>query len=218
MLVAIAAISAAALWATRQASSAKKSPGASDVTAPSTSEAIELNGELEEETWRGSGRTGAFLSPGTHDPARPYSDARVMHDATNLYVGLYAADQEMKSKSDAFQLAFIDPRDGSTLLLSIGVDKVVKEKRMVNGQSQAWSSGIKFGIDADGTLDDPSDEDEEWIIEAAIPLASLGLEHGREIRASFARCDTPKGSEERCGSWGEGPDGGVAGRIVLGGL
>lgn len=217
VLTGVAVIGVAAWWAAHPRASAPPSTS-SIVTVPSTRDKLVLDGELEEESWRSSGRTGAFVAPGSTEQARPYSDARMLRDAEHLHIALYAADQDEK-KGDAFLLAFLDARDGSTLLLSIGVDKVVREKKVVNGVEQPWTSGVQFGVDADGTLDDPSDEDEEWIVEASIPLASLGATVAtRELRASFARCDTPKGSAERCGSWGEGADGGIAGTLRLAGL
>ena len=214
----ILVVGSVAWWATRTPRHLPPT-ASSAIAVPSIQETLELNGELEEESWRDSGRTGAFVAPGSTEAARPYSDARFLHDAKNLYVGLYAADQDEKRGVDAFLLAFIDPRDDSTLTLSVSIDKVVKEKRVRGGVASEWASGIQLGVDADGTLDDPSDEDEEWIVEAAIPLASLGITaQTRELRASIARCDTPKDSPERCGAWGAAPDGGIVGRLVLAGL
>lgn len=190
--------------------------GSGPLAIPGVRERIELDGELVETPWLSAARTGAFLAPRTPESSRPYSDARFLHDADNLYVALYAADQDMRRGTDAFLLAFLDPRDGSTLALSISVDKQVREKRVRNGVDSAWESGIRFAVDSDGTLDDASDEDEEWIVEAAIPLASLGVTPATsELRASIARCDTPKDSVTRCGAWGVARDGGIGGALML---
>ena len=62
-------------------------------------------------------------------------------------------------------------------------------------------AGARAAVEVEETLDDPRDEDEEWVVEAAIPLAALpdggGALHAR-------RCDTPKDGIERCGAW-DGP-------------
>jgi hypothetical protein len=59
-------------------------------------------------------------------------------------------------------------------------------------------------VDADGTMNQPEDEDEEWIVEGAIPLRSLGVEgagRGASLRVELRRCDTPKGGTARCGEY-----------------
>ena len=67
-----------------------------------------------------------------------------------------------------------------------------------------WSSVVTVGHDLDGTPNSPMDQDEEWVIELAIPLASIGLEgvKGEQIAFSISRCDKPKESARVCGSWG----------------
>jgi hypothetical protein len=42
------------------------------------------------------------------------------------------------------------------------------------GADRAWDSGTRVACDTDGTIDDPRDDDEEWVVELAVPLASLG--------------------------------------------
>ena len=54
-------------------------------------------------------------------------------------------------------------------------------------------------IDFDeGTLDDPRDDDEEWVDELAVPLTLAGPPL---LAVHVARCDTPKDGVERCGVW-----------------
>jgi len=47
---------------------------------------------------------------------------------------------------------------------------------------------------APGVLNDPSDEDEEWVVEAALPLMALGLAAapGTRFSVAISRCDTPR--------------------------
>jgi hypothetical protein len=61
---------------------------------------------------------------------------------------------------------------------------------------------VLIGRDVDGTVDDPSGEDdEEWLAEIAIPLAELGLAGapGERVRFSLERCDTMREGDRRCG-------------------
>jgi len=139
-------------------------------------DAIAIDGKLDEPAWNASARVFTFTDQGAE--ARPFSQVRMLHDAQHLYVGLYAADQDIRS-SDRFQLVVGDQ--------TLAIDP--------HGQVAPVTSGASAAIDLDGTIDDPSDEDEEWVIELAMPLPAQPF----AIRAS--RCDTPKDGVERCGSW-----------------
>jgi len=57
----------------------------------------------------------------------------------------------------------------------------------------------------DGTPNHPEDNDEEWVLEIAIPLESLGLNGapGERIGLSMHRCDTTHRGKRVCGAWGE---------------
>jgi len=72
-----------------------------------------------------------------------------------------------------------------------------------------WNSGAHLSTERDGTLNKPDDNDEEWVIELAIPFDALGLkgEKGERIGFSVHRCDTPHSGVRSCGSWGEGNGG-----------
>jgi hypothetical protein len=72
------------------------------------------------------------------------------------------------------------------------------------GDGAAWRSTPSAGADHDGTLNDATDDDEEWVIELAIPLRELGLEGkaGEHLWFSARRCDTPKSSRRTCSAAG----------------
>jgi hypothetical protein len=186
---------------------------------PRINQAIRLDGELDEPVWNAiSARTGPFVDT-TGGEARPYSDARFMYDAENLYMALYAADDNIQATvtqhdgpvwiDDAFSLHLTpaEPKSSPTYLFDISPAGVVTDAKRVPGGKDdvSWESGIRLGVDKDGTLNDPHDLDEEWVIEAAIPLRSMGLESnpGTRILVDIGRCDTPRNTKEkRCGGWG----------------
>ena len=133
---------------------------------------IELDGELNEPLWNGAVRTGAFVNE-QGQPAAPYSDARFVVTRDAVFVALYAADEDIRS-DDAFELEI-----GGKRLRYTPADK-----------------GPNVGVDMDGTLNDSSDLDEEWIIETRIPRADLPR---GEVPVHVRRCDTPKDGIRRCG-------------------
>ena len=162
---------------------------------------ITLDGELGEAAWlRATARTNAFVTESGDDPARPYSDARMLWGGEQLYVALYAADEDIRP-GDLFHVE----------LEGYGKEHV---RRILDVApfGPATEGGIRFGRDLDGTVGDASDDDEEWVVEVAIPLRSLGLtgQPGERIAFSVHRCDTPKGGTRFCGSWGE-----VSSRVLV---
>jgi hypothetical protein len=178
---------------------------------------IVLDGDSDDPGWitaPGPARTGPFVSP-AGGAARPYSDARLVWGDGHLYVLLYAADEDVRSRSDAFRMAFF--RDGATYAVAISASGAVHdEARDAEGRVDArWRSGTHVSREIDGTLDDPRDTDEEWSLEIALPLASLGMngERGERVGFSVDRCDAPDRSQLACGGWiGEGRD---RGQLVL---
>ncbi len=135
-----------------------------------------INGELDEPAWNSSALVAVFSDHGTE--ARPYSQIRVLHDAQHLYLGLYAADQDIHG-NEQFHVR-------------VGDRELAIDPR---GHIAPPLPGATAAVDLDGTIDDPSDEDEEWVIELALPLPAP------PFTISSSRCDTPKDGIERCGNW-----------------
>ena len=159
------------------------------VVVPDVGALPELDGELDDAIWQAPvARTGAFLD--AHGaPARPYSDARVAWTKGYLVVALYAADEDIRTSGEA--------ADAFRVVLGEHAFDVT-----ASGELRGAPAGARAGHDADGTLDDPSNDDEEWVIELVVPLASLGLEgrEGEHLAFSAARCDTTHDGVRRCGA------------------
>lgn len=160
-----------------------------ELVVPDVDGALELDGELGDAIWLGDiARTGAFLDA-SGAPARPYSDARVVSARGQLIVALYAADEDIRTTGplrDVFHVTI----GGATFDVS------------ATGELRGAPPGTRIGHDLDGTVDDPSDDDEEWVTELAIPLAALGLQDRAGERVAFAveRCDTTRDGTRSCSS------------------
>lgn len=196
-----------------------------ELVVPRAAGEITIDGELEDPGWTASlARTGAFVDG--DKPAHPYSDARFVHRDGQLFVVLYAADEDIRIAeakhddplylSDAFELVFRTPR--GELLIDVSPGGVVTDaRRSVGGATDfAWESHARVSVDRDGTVDDPSDQDEEWVVEMAIPLDALGLtgESGERVGLTMRRCDRVPNAGRVCGTWGAAPR---EGTLVLGG-
>lgn len=179
---------------------------------------IKADGELDEETWRDAARTESFLDQQTGELSRPYSDTRLLWDEKNLYLARYAADEDINATArhdeplwlkDAFSIRISIPGRADAFGIEVAPSGVVTDflVRPDGTLDRGWESGALVGVDLDGTLNDESDEDEEWIIEAAIPWSSLGITdpiHAPPLGLKLSRCDTPRDHRRRCASWGEG--------------
>jgi hypothetical protein len=205
----------AALFACGCSKRAAPSPS---LRVPRVAEPFKLDGELGEPAWNAvSLRSGGFVDAAGGE-ARPYSDARFLWGDDSLYFGLYAADDNIHATvtahdgpvwiDDAFTLHLTpDTPAAPTYQIDVSPAGVFTDVRRVPGgkDDPSWESGLQLGVDKDGTLNDPRDEDEEWVIEAKLPLRSLGIDPkpGTRILVDISRCDTPKRDKaKRCGAWG----------------
>lgn len=196
-------------------SAAAAVPAAIELHVPHATGPIALDGDMDDPGWQGTiARTQAFVDrSGT--PARPYSDARFVWGDGHLYVALYAADEDIRATrtepdaplwlDDAFHLVF--ERAGERVAFDVSPLGTLTDARSVGGGPLdfTWQSDAHVSHELDGTPNKPDDDDEEWVLEMAIPFESLGLtgEKGERIGVSVRRCDTPKGGRRVCGTFGE---------------
>jgi hypothetical protein len=159
------------------------------VSVPDVGALPKLDGELDEPLWQAPVvRTGAFVDP-AGGAARPYSDARIAWANGSLVVALYAADEDIRTSGPAADVFHVTLGDTSFDVTP-------------TGELRGAPAGTTIGHDADGTIDDPSNDDEEWVLELVVPLRSLGLEGkpGERISFSAERCDTTHDGVRRCGA------------------
>jgi hypothetical protein len=191
--------------------------------------AVSANGELDEEDWKRAARTDAFLERAGGSAAQPHSEAKLLWDDRFLYLALYATDRDIRATvathdgavwvDDSFALRFVPEGDRTTrLALDVSAAGVLTDVRETDdgGRDPGWESGAIAAIDRAGTPNDPRDDDEEWAVELAIPLASLELRPAPGARAALriSRCDMVD-DERLCGAWGEGDAGRAVGVIEL---
>jgi hypothetical protein len=234
----VAAFAIGGAFGARWITTSHAQPPPADVTSalelrvPHARGAITLDGDTDDPGWRmDPARTGAFVSADGVSLARPHSEAKLAWGDGHLYVELYAADQDIRAthevadgpvwESDSFHLVFGDGATQRSFDLS-PLGTLTDGERRVGPQTPGaarpfdygWTSGAHVSHELDGTPNHPEDEDEEWVIEMAIPFEALGLTgaKGERIDLSMRRCDVGKTGERSCGSWGEGER---RGRLVL---
>jgi hypothetical protein len=187
---------------------------------------ITLDGDTDDPGWTrppGPARTGSFRTAEGKE-SHPYSDTRILWGDGHLYMALYAADEDIETRTtqadgplwldDSYRVTFTRP--GVEYVIEISPRGVVTDSIRHDGGAYdySWSSGVHVSPELDGTVNNPNDNDEEWVIEMAVPFESIGMkgEPGESIGLALRRCDTPKRSARICASWGDGDE---KGRIVL---
>lgn len=223
----VAASAIALLFAMHAHRAAVASPlkviDATELVVPHLTGGITLDGDLDDSGWLGAvARTGGFVDK-IGNIGRPYSEARFTWGDDVLYLSLYAADEDIRAnvtagdgpvwRDDSFHFVFDDGINER--IFDVSVAAVVADGTRISASrfdggarpttDFTWASGAHVSREIDGTLNDASDDDEEWALEIAIPLQSIGLkgEPGERVRFAIHRCDSPKNQVRTCASWGE---------------
>jgi hypothetical protein len=211
--------------ATSRADAKSPSPSlaqtASVLRVPHLTAGIVLDGDQDDPGWRGAvAHTGPFLFPNGSE-ARPQSQARAAWGDGHLYLSLYAADEDLRATTrapdsppgddDSFHVTFT--RGATEWDFDVSAAGVITDGVRTGGGpvDTSWDSGAHVSVERDGTMNDPRDNDEEWLLELAIPLDAIGLgaEEGARVGLAIRRCDTLKSGEHVCAGWGEAGTGAV---------
>jgi hypothetical protein len=214
--VAIGALASACAPSHAVPSPAGDASGAT-LRVPRAPGAVTLDGDNDDPGWTrapGPARTGPFVAAGG-EPARPYSDARLLWGDGHLYMLLYAADDDIRTGEDGFRVHL--SRAGVEYTIEVSAGGVVQAAaRDAHGVlDPAWRSDAHLSREIDGTPDDDRDADEEWSLELAVPLASLGMRGQPGEAAGFAveRYDASRSRASVCSHWSAGSR--ERGRLVL---
>ncbi|MDY0018029.1 MAG: carbohydrate-binding family 9-like protein [Candidatus Delongbacteria bacterium] len=154
---------------------------------------INIDGKADEQSWKNARWTDSFVDIEGHLKPEPYHKTRVKMlwddkfmyfladmEEPHLWATLTERDAVVYFDND-FEI-FIDP-DGDThnyYELEINTfgtlwDLLITKPYRDNGHAvDAWDvRDIKYALEIGGTVNDPSDKDEGWSIEAAIPWKVL---------------------------------------------
>lgn len=184
-----------------------------------TSAPVEVNGRLDESEWAAAPWTADFVDIRGEDGPTPRlrTRAKLLWDDEALYVAARLEDPNVWGTltqrdtalfhNNNFEV-FIDP-DGDThnyyelevnALETIWDLLLLKPYRDGGPAVDAWDiRGLEVGVEVQGTLNDPSDTDEGWTVEIALPWRVLeeAAPEGRPPRAgeqwrlNFSRVQWP---------------------------
>jgi len=223
-----AAVPAVPAVATRAPRPAVADPAA--LVVPRIAGPVVIDAELEgKKLWEGDTGTTRNFKDSAGNGMVPYTEAKARWGDGKLYLMLYAGDLDLQGRvrahdgpverDDAFHLEF--GRGDEVRVISVSVlgtvaDALCRPSRTdPTGRvcDRSWESHARVAVDRDGTLNKIGDNDEEWVIEMAVPLAALGFADahaGTRIPFSIHRCEIGHGSSRGCGGWGGEPLGELA--------
>jgi hypothetical protein len=196
---------------------------------PHTGQPIPINAETEgKPVWEGTAGSTLNFKDQNGKGMVPYTEAKLRWGDGKLYLLLYAGDLDIEAKTngpehplsedDSFHLEIGGPDRVHVIDVSVlgtMMEGVCPTSEQGGGPidlntsrcDRAWKSSAVVAVDRDGTLNRVGDNDEEWVVEIALPLETLGFAGARPgTRMPFAirRCEVSARGPGQCGSWGMG--------------
>jgi len=161
-----------------------------------------IDGRLDDPAWRAAADTGPFRDVATGGPSLRVAlagSALLLWDDEALYVGATIADRDVEG---GFPAGSIDPhlwtRDTFELMLDpdgdgdgrdyyeiqVGPQNLVFDSRFDAYNAprggpdgpfghEGWASRVESAVAVYGTLDEPGDQDEGYVVEARLPWAAF---------------------------------------------
>jgi hypothetical protein len=174
-----------------------------EVARLNSDEAIHIDGRLDEPAWQATAPTRDFVLPHNgRAPASGASlggHVRLRYDANNLYIAFEARDATLRGgfapdsvdphlwTRDTVEIMLDPDGDGDNrdyyeiqinpqgLVFDSQFDNYNQPRVLPDGPfgHQDFDSRIRRAVSIDGSLDDDTDVDRGYVVEAALPFASL---------------------------------------------
>jgi hypothetical protein len=194
---------------------------------PRATAPIAIDAEIEgKKVWEGEAGSTLNFKDDAGKGMVPYTEAKVRWGDGKLYFLLYAGDLDLEgtvkeadgpvSKDDSFRLE-IGPPDATRVIEVSVLGTVADSLCPAAGRpcDTTWQSHAVVAVDRDGTLNQLGDNDEEWVVEMAVPFDALAVPNprpGTRIPIALHRCDVGRDGPHACGGWGTGSQ---SGELIL---
>ncbi len=157
---------------------------------PQAGGAIVVDGKLDEADWKSAESVGAFRFPWWTAGKKEQTVAKMLWDEKFLYVSYRCEDAHISAEQtehdspvyqdDCVEL-FTAPnplRPNDYFNIEMNVNRAFLDRHHPDGPGVKpkgnWNAkGVRIAVTVDGTLNDDSDVDRDWILEAAIPFANF---------------------------------------------
>lgn len=181
-----------------------------------TENPLVIDGKADEDSWEQAAWSEDFVDIEGHKKPAPQYRTRIkmLWDANYLYVyaeleepniwAYYTSHDQIVYHENDFEI-FIDPTKTASNYFEFEInaantlfDLFLPNPYNKGGKPDiSWNAkGFKSAVSVSGTLNDPTDKDEKWSIEAAIPFESLKQDQkeivpndGQSWRINFSRVE-----------------------------
>ncbi len=172
---------------------------------------IKIDGKLDESAWKNAGGSGIFVDlTGDHKPT-PATEAKFLWDDKNLYIAFFCHDTDIWTnyskrddplyKEETTEVMIDADGSGSTYYeIQVNAVNAVYDAYFPARRKDmdiSWDGKVRSAVSMDGTVNKREDRDKHWIVEMAIPLASIAdapntpPKEGDQWRLNLYRMERP---------------------------
>jgi hypothetical protein len=194
---------------------------------------VKVDGKLDEAAWKAAPSTGLFVDTLTGNASSIATEAKLLWDNQNLYIAFYNADGDVWSSlterdaklwtQEAVEVMLDADGNGKTYIeLQVAPNGTIFDTYLPSYRKYEdsidpkrklydWNSKLKAAVKVEGTLNKRDDEDANWTVEMALPLADAnGLDKpgvkmppalGSVWRLNMFRMDSPKDKPQVAAAW-----------------
>jgi hypothetical protein len=203
---------------------APKPAEAKRLVAARTQKPVKVDGKLDEEVWKKTTASGAFVDTLTGAAVPLRTEVKAAWDDKNLYFAFECQDEDvwssLKNRDDKLWTEeaaeiFIDADgDGKDYIeLQVNPNNAVFDSYLpaYRENQNDWNSKLKSAVAVQGTLNQRKDKDKGWTVEVAIPWADvkgrssakvkLPPEVGDTFKVNFFRMELPEGKPQQAMGW-----------------
>lgn len=161
--------------------------------ATKISKPIKLDGKLDDPAWKAAPSTGLFVDTMNGNPGAVQTEAKLLWDNQNLYIGFENVDSDVWAQLTERDAKLWTQEAVEVMIDADGNGKSYVELQVApNGnifdtylptyrkyedsidpkaKPYSWNSKVKAQVKVDGTLNKRDDQDKGWSVEMALPLA-----------------------------------------------
>jgi hypothetical protein len=173
----------------------KAAPPLKRYVVAKTPKPIKLDGKLDEPAWAVAPSTGAFVDTMTGNAGGVVTEAKLLWDNQNLYIGFVNLDTDVWSSltsrddklwtQEAVEVMIDADGNGKSYIeLQVAPNGTIFDTYLPTYRKYEdsldpkrkpfdWNSKVKVGVKVDGTLNKREDQDKSWTVEIALPLADV---------------------------------------------
>ena len=169
---------------------ADKTADTHEYTVRRTTSKVTIDGRLDEADWKAAKNVGAFQFAWWKSGKKEQTAAKLLWDDQFLYVSFRCEDahiwgEHTQRDSPVYRDDCVEvftapnPREPDNYFnIEMNVREAFLDQHHPDGPGkklrEQWNAkGVKIAVTIDGTLNDDSDTDRSWILEAAIPFSNF---------------------------------------------